>query len=110
MKSYADYSNIVDWNGRLGDFADTAHVVSQLDLVISVDTGVAHLAGALGVPTWLMLHYDADFRWLRNCESSPWYPNMKLFRQASYGDWSSVTHSILAEIGFVYGLDLLSLV
>ena len=110
LKSYADYSNIVDWNGRLGDFADTAHVVSQLDLVISVDTGVAHLAGALGVPTWLMLHYDADFRWLRNCESSPWYPNMKLFRQASYGDWSSVTHSILAEIGFVYGLDLLSLV
>ena len=58
--------------------SQTPHVVRQLDLVISVDTGVAHLAGSLGVQTWLMLHFDADFRWMRNCEVSPWYPGMRL--------------------------------
>ena len=90
LSSYSASPNIVDWNGRLGDFADTAHVVRQLDLVITVDTGVAHLAGSLGIPTWLMLHFDADFRWHRNCDDSPWYPTMRLFRQKEYGDWGSV--------------------
>lgn len=109
LEPYIRHPNIINWNGRLGDFADTAHVVRQLDLVICVDTGVAHLASALGVPTWLMLHYDSDFRWMRNCEFSPWYPNMKLFRQAGYGDWGSVVRSVVDELGFIYGLDLLSL-
>ncbi|QNI46832.1 tetratricopeptide repeat protein [Synechococcus sp. A15-60] len=109
LQPYADHPNIVDWNGRLGDFADTAHVVRQLDLVISVDTGVAHLAGSLGVQTWLMLHYDADFRWMRNCETSPWYPGMRLFRQKAYGDWSTIVQPLMDELGRIYGLDLLAL-
>lgn len=106
---YIDHPNIVNWNGRLGDFADTAHVVRQLDLVITVDTGVAHLAGSLGVQTWLMLHFDADFRWMRNCETSPWYPGMRIFRQRAYGDWSTVVQPLLDELGRIYGLDLLAL-
>ena len=111
-KSLSDYfsvPNIVDWNGRLGDFADTAHVVNQLDLVITVDTGVAHLAASLNIPTWLMLHYDADFRWHRNTTVSQWYPSMKLFRQAKYGDWTSVARSIMHELGKIYALDLTSI-
>ena len=109
LEPYCDHPNIVDWNGRLGDFADTAHVVRQLDLVISVDTGVAHLAGCLGIQTWLMLHYDADFRWMRKCDTSPWYPGMRLFRQQNYGDWSTVVQPLLHELGRIYGLDLLAL-
>ena len=109
LQPYADHPNIVNWNGRLGDFADTAHVLRQLDLVISVDTGVAHLAGSLGVQTWLMLHYDADFRWMRNCETSPWYPGMRIFRQKAYGDWSTIVQPLMDELGRIYGLDLLAL-
>ena len=109
LEPYSALPNIVNWNGRLGDFADTAHVVRQLDLVISVDTAVAHLASSLGVQTWLMLHYDADFRWMRNCDSSPWYPKMRLFRQKNYGDWSTVVQPLMDELGRIYGLDLLSL-
>ena len=109
LTPYSSHPNIFNWNGRLGDFADTAHVVRQLDLVISVDTGVAHLAGSLGVQTWLMLHYDADFRWMRNCDSSPWYPGMRLFRQSRYGDWSTVVQQVLDELGRIYGLDLFAL-
>ena len=106
LDDYSNCPNIIDWNGHLGDFADTAHVLRQLDLVITVDTAVAHLAGALDIPCWLMLHFDSDFRWLRNCVSSPWYPRMRLFRQQSYGDWSSVSIAILNELGLIYGLDL----
>lgn len=109
LEPYGEHANIVNWNGRLGDFADTAHVVRQLDLVISVDTAVAHLAGALGVRTWLLLHYDADFRWLRNCDHSPWYPGMRLFRQQGYGEWPSVVRAVLDELGRIYGLDLMAL-
>lgn len=109
LSPYSSHPNIVNWNGRLGDFADTAHVVRQLDLVISVDTGVAHLAAALGIQTWLMLHYDADFRWMRECETSPWYPGMRLFRQHTYGDWSTMVQQLLDELGKIYGLDLLAL-
>ena len=72
---------ITDWSPKLEDFSDTAHVVSQLDLVISVDTVVAHLAGALHRPTWLLLPCNPDFRWLRDREDSPWYSTMRLFRQ-----------------------------
>ena len=71
------------------DFADTAAVIAQLDLIISADTSVAHLAGALGKPVWIMLPCAPDWRWLLEREDSPWYPTARLFRQASPGDWAN---------------------
>jgi hypothetical protein len=76
------------------DFADTAGAINNLDLIISVDTAVAHLAGALGKPTWVILPFVPDWRWLLNRHSSPWYPNMRLFRQSKIGDWHSVFHRV----------------
>ena len=70
------------------DFADTAALISHLDLVITVDTAVAHLAGALGIPVWLALPLIPDWRWLLEREDSPWYPSMRLFRQSTWGDWA----------------------
>jgi hypothetical protein len=75
---------------QLSDFADTAALVSLMDLVISVDTSVAHLAGALGRPVWILLQLAADFRWLRQREDSPWYPTARLFRQERDGEWETV--------------------
>jgi tetratricopeptide (TPR) repeat protein len=72
------------------DFADTAAIIENLDLVISVDTAVAHLAGGLGKPVWLLNHFDTDWRWLQNRDDSPWYPSLRLFRQPTPGDWPSV--------------------
>ena len=72
------------------DFADTAALLSQLDLVMAVDTSVAHLAGAMGLPLWLMLAQPADFRWLLDRSDSPWYPSARLFRQSRSGDWADV--------------------
>lgn len=65
-------------------------VVRHLDLIITVDTAVAHLAGALGRPVWVLLPFAPDWRWLLNREDSPWYPSMRLFRQTSPGDWAGV--------------------
>ena len=72
------------------DIADTAAAISRLDLVITVDTMVAHLSGALGRPVWLLLHYAADWRWLLERDDSPWYPTMRVFRQRRPGDWAGV--------------------
>ena len=83
-------SGILDVSAELGDFADTAALISTLDLVISVDTSVAHLAGALGKPTWVMVPFAPDFRWLLDREDTPWYPKMRLFRQSRAGDWDGV--------------------
>jgi tetratricopeptide (TPR) repeat protein len=85
---------IMDVSGELGDFADTGALIASLDLVISVDTSVAHLAGALGKPTWVMLPFAPDFRWLLDREDSPWYPKMRLFRQSRAGDWDGVVARI----------------
>jgi tetratricopeptide (TPR) repeat protein len=82
----------------LTDFADTAALVSELDLVITVDTSVAHLAGALGKPVWILLPFVADWRWLREREDSPWYPTARLFRQSVAGDWGSVVERVLGEL------------
>ncbi|MCI0460721.1 MAG: tetratricopeptide repeat protein, partial [Gemmataceae bacterium] len=73
-----------------GDFMDTAAVMTNLDLVITCDTAIAHLAGALGVPVWVALPFAPDWRWLRERADSPWYPTMRLFRQERWGDWASV--------------------
>jgi Glycosyltransferase family 9 (heptosyltransferase) len=74
----------------LHDFADTAALIDNLDLVISVDTAVAHLAGALGKPVWVLNRFDTCFRWPRNRHDSPWYPSARQFRQPTPGDWPSV--------------------
>jgi tetratricopeptide (TPR) repeat protein len=84
----------VNLGPELADFTDTAAVISQLDLVICVDTAVAHLAGALGKPVWLLVAQPADFRWLEGREDSPWYPTMRLFRQSRRGDWDEVIERV----------------
>ena len=96
---------ILATNGRLQvltddlrDFADTAALIETLDLVVSVDTSVAHLAGALGKPVWVMLPYNPDWRWLLKRADSPWYPTARLFRQKSSRDWAGVVDAIGAEI------------
>lgn len=85
---------IQDLSSQLNDFADTASIVAQLDLVISVDTSVAHLAGALGKPTWVLLSFSPDWRWMLKREDSPWYPTMRLFRQSQPGDWVGVFEQV----------------
>jgi len=89
---------LVDPSADLRDFADTAALISALDLVITVDTSVAHLAGALGKPCWVMLPFASDFRWMTDREDSPWYPNMRLFRQQSTRDWDGVVARILEAL------------
>lgn len=76
------------------DFTDTAAIISLMDVVITVDTAIAHLAGAMGKPVWILLPYSPDWRWLLNRDDSPWYPTAKLFRQPSIGDWSSVVREV----------------
>ena len=83
-----------DWTAELNDFADTAALVATLDLVITVDTAVAHLAGALGKPVWILNRFDACWRWLRDRTDSPWYPSARLFRQPVLGDWDSVIRDV----------------
>jgi hypothetical protein len=85
---------VSDLAAALGDFADTAAVIQNLDLVVSVDTAVAHLAGALGKPVWLLLPFVPEWRWLLDREDSPWYPTMRLFRQQSAGDWTGVVERL----------------
>ena len=81
---------LVDHNAELHDFADIAALAASLDLVISVDTAAAHLAGALALPVWTLLPFAPDWRWLVGREDTPWYPTMRLFRQPALGDWASV--------------------
>jgi len=83
---------------RCADFADTAALVANLDLVVTVDTSVAHLAGALGKPVWLMNRFDGCWRWPRKGEDTPWYPTMRLFHQPSPGDWASVVARVAGEL------------
>jgi hypothetical protein len=80
------------------DFSDTAALIEEMDLVISVCTSVAHLSGALGHPTWVLLPYSADYRWLVDRNDSPWYPTVALFRTQNVGDWSSVISNIIAQL------------
>ena len=87
-------TDIVDLTQGLSDFDDTSALLSCLDLVISVDTSVAHLAGGLGRPVWILLPYTPDYRWMLDREDSPWYPTARLFRQAEKREWSSVLERI----------------
>ena len=85
---------VTDHSAALEDFADTAALIAHMDLVISIDTSVAHLAGALGKPVWIMLPFSPDWRWLRDREDSPWYPTARLFRQTRRGDWDDVVRRV----------------
>ena len=89
---------ITDLGPELHSYSDTAAALSALDLLITVDTSVAHLAGALGRPAWVMLPYAPDWRWLLEREDSPWYPGLRLFRQERRGDWSGVVNKLAAAL------------
>ena len=89
---------LVDPMGSVEDFADTAAVVANLDLVISVDTAVAHLAGALGRPVWLLSRYDGCWRWLCSRDDSPWYPRMRIYRQQQPHDWGGVVDRVRGDL------------
>ena len=86
----APMPGMLDWTEELDDFADTAGLIGALDLVISVDTAVVHLAGALGKPVWLLNRFDPCWRWQLEREDSPWYPTLRQFRQSRMGDWDDV--------------------
>jgi ADP-heptose:LPS heptosyltransferase len=87
----------------MDDFADTAALIANLDLVISVDTAVAHLAAALGKPVWLLDRFDADWRWLIGRTDSPWYPTLRIYRQPKPGDWDSVLAEVARDLQRVAG-------
>jgi tetratricopeptide (TPR) repeat protein len=89
-EALAGVPSLIDVSGELADFGDTAAVLALVDLVITVDTSVAHLAGALGRPTWIIVPFSPDWRWMLDREDSPWYPTARLFRQSAPGDWTSV--------------------
>jgi len=93
-----DAAQVLQFGVALKDFADVAALIETLDLVISIDTGIAHLAGALGKPVWIMLPYRADWRWLRERDDTPWYPQARLFRQTRPGDWSDVIGRVRAAL------------
>jgi len=94
-----DPARLHDLALQLNDYGDTAAALAQLDLLITVDTSVAHLAGALALPTWLLLPFNADWRWQQERTDSPWYPSLRLFRQSSLGDWRPVVTELAAVLG-----------
>ena len=94
LKQLGDAHPLLPIGDQLDDFDDTAAVIANLDLVITIDTAVAHLAGAMGKPVWIILHQVPDWRWLQARSDSPWYPTARLFRQPSPGDWPAVIHAV----------------
>jgi Tfp pilus assembly protein PilF len=98
VEALSEQGAIMQLGPELNDFADTAAIVSQLDLVVSVDTSAAHLAGALGKPVWVLLPFTPDFRWLLTRDDSPWYPTARLIRQPRHGDWDSVLARVCHEL------------
>jgi hypothetical protein len=89
---------LIDLSAELTDFGETAAVIANLDRVVAVDSAVAHLAAAMGVPTWLLVYQPADWRWLIGRDDSPWYPSVTLFRQRNIGDWSDPVDRLIARV------------
>jgi tetratricopeptide (TPR) repeat protein len=98
VKQLGTRGHLIDLWGEQKDFADTAAIVANLDLVISIDTSVAHLAGAMGKPVWVILSKSADWRWLLDREDSPWYPSSHLYRQSTLGNWQDVVTRVEREL------------
>jgi ADP-heptose:LPS heptosyltransferase len=94
----AERSEIVDLTEHLGDFVDTAALIACLDLVITVDTSVAHLSAAQGRPTWILLPFTPDYRWLLGRDDSPWYPSATLFRQDEGRDYTKLLARVREEL------------
>ena len=91
-------SRVTHVGGELEDFADTAAVLALCDLVITVDTAAAHLAGAMGRPVWVLVPFAPDWRWTLQGETTPWYPTARLFRQTALEDWDGVIARVAAEL------------
>jgi ADP-heptose:LPS heptosyltransferase len=94
----AGLPNLMHLGDELADFNDTAAVIDSLDLVVTIDTAVAHLAGAMGKPTWILLPHAPEWRWMLDREDTPWYPTARLFRQKRLGDWESVIERVRASL------------
>jgi ADP-heptose:LPS heptosyltransferase len=94
----ASSGNVRHLGGRLRDFADTAALIELMDVVVTVDTSVAHLAGAMGKPVWILLPHVPDWRWLLDRDDSVWYPTARLFRQPTSGDWTSAIRRLGTEL------------
>nr|WP_298257622.1 tetratricopeptide repeat-containing glycosyltransferase family protein [Bradyrhizobium sp.] len=97
-KAVLEQADIIDVSTHLTDFTETAALINCLDLVITVDTSVAHLAGALGLPTWILLSYQPDWRWLLDRDDSPWYPTVRLFRQDETRNYGPVLDKVRSEL------------
>ena len=91
-------AGVLDLMDQVSDFADTAGLIAAMDLVISIDTATAHLAGAMGKATWVMLAHHADWRWLDGRADSPWYPTMRLFKQERADAWEGVVERVGREL------------
>ena len=91
-------AGVLDLREHIADFSDSAALLAELDLIICVDTSVAHLAGALGRPVWAMLAFIPDWRWGMGRADSEWYPTMRLFRQSRAGDWATVAAEVAAAL------------
>jgi ADP-heptose:LPS heptosyltransferase len=93
-----DVACIRDVSALQEDFTDAAALIESMDLVVTVDTSVAHLSGALGKETWVVLPFTADWRWMADRDDCPWYPSVRLFRQSSPGDWTPVLQRVKEEL------------
>ena len=90
--------NLFDFAAELQDFSDTAALIENLDLLVSVDTSTVHLAGAMGKPVWLLNRFDTCWRWLLDRDDSPWYPGLRIYRQRQGGDWDAVLERVRGDL------------
>jgi ADP-heptose:LPS heptosyltransferase len=90
--------SVLDGSSNDRDLAETAALMATLDLVITTDTCIAHLAGAMGKPVWILLPHLSDWRWMQRTETTPWYPTARLFRQSAPGDWDGVMERVTGQL------------
>ncbi|HAT35205.1 MAG TPA: hypothetical protein DCS82_05785 [Rhodospirillaceae bacterium] len=103
ISTHGMQAQLFDCDGLIGDFADTARLMTEIDLVITVDTAVAHLAGAMERPVWVLVPHVADWRWMMGSNESPWYPSMRLYRQKRFGEWREVIEQVARELNTLGG-------